>query len=62
MVEVVEIDPSQGDRIYLATGGEGMKLLPQQFRKSEIYYGDDPDREWQRVPIKFPSIFTLTPL
>lgn len=60
MVEVVEFDRSNSDRVYIGTGGEAMKMVAEEFRRGQIFYSDDLDRNWQEVPIEFPSIFTLT--
>ena len=62
MVEVIEFDRTNEDRLYVGTGGEAMKLVAEEFRKGHIYYADDVEAEWQRLPIELPSSFTLTSL
>ncbi len=62
MVEVVTFDRSNPDRVYIGTGGEAMKMVPEKFRRGQIFYSDHLDRDWQQVPIEFPSIYTLTSL
>jgi hypothetical protein len=56
MVEAIEI--GRDSRSYIATGGEGMKRLQEDF-KAEVFISDHPDGAWRRLPIDFPAVSSL---
>lgn len=63
MIEVIEADAKHGNRMFIATGGEGMKMLPESERKGQIFYSAANDQgTWYRIPRNFPSVFTVTSL
>jgi hypothetical protein len=61
MIEVIEADEKRGNRVFIATGGEGMKMLPENERKGQVFYSGD-NGAWKKVPKDFPSVFTVTPV
>lgn len=62
MIEVIEVDAKYGNRVFIATGGEGMKMLPENERKGQVFYSSGGKGAWKRIPMDFPSVFTVTPV
>jgi hypothetical protein len=61
MIEVIEADEKRGNRVFIATGGEGMKMLPESERKGQVFYSAGQGA-WKQIPKDFPSVFTVTPV
>ncbi len=57
MVECIELDPDEPDRVFIGTGGEGARFI--KLEEGEIFYSEDKGDHWQKVPYKFPIICAL---
>jgi len=60
MIDSIDAEAAPGGRTYLGIGGEGTKVLPPDRHRGFVYYADDLDGPWLRLPREFPTVFTVT--
>jgi photosystem II stability/assembly factor-like uncharacterized protein len=57
MVECIELDPDEPERVFIGTGGEGARFIKLQ--EGEVFCSEDKGDHWQKIPCEFPIICAL---
>ena len=57
MVECIDFDPDEPDRVFIGTGGEGARFI--KLEEGEVFCSEDRGEHWEKVPVKFPIICAL---
>jgi photosystem II stability/assembly factor-like uncharacterized protein len=60
MVECIEFDPAEPDHVFVGTGGEGARFI--KLEDGEIFHSSDRGDHWEKVPLRFPIIYSLAVL
>ena len=60
MVECIEFDPAEPDHVFVGTGGEGARFI--KLEDGEIFHSSDRGDHWEKVPGRFPIIYSLAVL
>ena len=60
MVECIEFDSTEPDHVFVGTGGEGARFI--KLEDGEIFHSLDRGDHWEKVPLRFPIIYSLAVL